>query len=156
MFRSGEVPCCSSALHGMLIADYGRHQLLPEAQYADFKRPDPFIADSIGHHREWTEACKTGGPTTCNFDYSGALTEAALLCNVALRAGKKMTWDAANGWSRPTLRRRPASFVAPTATAGASSALSQLKVGVPGVERSEPPAAKSWGRAIARPQPPNP
>jgi len=80
---------------GMLIANYGQHQLLPEEQFADFKRPEPFIADSIGHHREWTEACKTGGPTTCNFDYSGALTEAALLCNVALRAGKKLNWDAA-------------------------------------------------------------
>ena len=79
---------------GMLIADYGNHQLLPEAQYKDFKRPDPFIPDSIGHHREWTEACKTGGPTTCNFDYSGALTEAALLCNVALRTGTKLVWDA--------------------------------------------------------------
>ena len=79
---------------GMLIADYGRHQLLPEDQFKDFKRPDPFIPDSIGHHREWTEACKTGGPTTCNFDYSGALTEAALLCNVALRTGKKLNWDA--------------------------------------------------------------
>jgi predicted dehydrogenase len=80
---------------GKLIADYGKHQLLPEDQYAEFKRPDPFIPDSIGHHREWTEACKTLGPTTCNFDYSGALTEAALLCNVALRTGKKLTWDAA-------------------------------------------------------------
>ena len=69
----------------MLIADYGNHQLLPEDRYEGFQRPDPFIPASIGHHREWTEACKTGGPTTCNFDYSGALTEAALLCNVALR-----------------------------------------------------------------------
>ncbi|MBC8876150.1 MAG: Gfo/Idh/MocA family oxidoreductase [Planctomycetes bacterium] len=81
---------------GMLLSDYGRHQLLPEEKFADFKRPDPFIPDSIGHHREWTEACKTGGPTTCNFDYSGALTEAALLCNVALRSGKKFNWDAKN------------------------------------------------------------
>jgi hypothetical protein len=79
---------------GMLIADYGRHQLLPEDKFKDFKRPDPFIPDSIGHHREWTEACKTGGPTTCNFDYSGALTEAALLCNVALRSGRKLKWNA--------------------------------------------------------------
>ncbi len=79
---------------GMLIADYGRHQLLPEDKFAGFKHPEPFIADSIGHHREWVEACKTGGPTTCNFDYSGALTEAALLCNVALRTGSKLTWDA--------------------------------------------------------------
>lgn len=81
---------------GMLIADYGQHKLLPEEKYTDFKRPEPFIPDSIGHHREWVEACKTGGATTCNFDYSGALTEAALLCNVALRTGKKLTWDAKN------------------------------------------------------------
>ena len=81
---------------GMLIADYNKHQLLPEEKFADFQRPDPFIPDSIGHHREWAEACKTGGPTTCNFDYSGALTEAALLCNVALRTGEKLTWDARN------------------------------------------------------------
>lgn len=81
---------------GMLIADYNKHQLLPEAKFVDFQRPAPFIPDSIGHHREWIEACKTGGPTTCNFDYSGALTEAALLCNVALRTREKLTWDAKN------------------------------------------------------------
>ncbi len=81
---------------GMLIADYGKHQLLPEDKFADFQKPEPFIPDSIGHHLEWVEACKTGGPTTCNFDYSGALTEAALLCNVALRTGRKITWDPAN------------------------------------------------------------
>jgi predicted dehydrogenase len=81
---------------GMLITDYGRHQLLPENQFVDFKRPEPFIPNSIGHHREWIEACKTGGVTTCNFDYSGALTEAALLCNVALRTGKKIEWNAAD------------------------------------------------------------
>jgi predicted dehydrogenase len=97
--KENNVPQWGSAVlfigsKGMLIADYGRHQLLPEEKFAEFKRPDPFIADSIGHHREWVEACKTGGPTTCNFDYSGALTEAALLCNVALRTGKKLTWDA--------------------------------------------------------------
>jgi predicted dehydrogenase len=81
---------------GMLISDYNRHQLLPEDKFAGFTPPEPFIPDSIGHHREWVEACKTGGPTTCNFDYSGALTEAALLCNVALRTGRKITWDAKN------------------------------------------------------------
>jgi len=81
---------------GMLLADYGKHELLPEAQFAGFVPPAPFIPNSIGHHREWIEACKTGGPTTCNFDYSGALTEAALLCNVALRTGRKLSWDAAN------------------------------------------------------------
>ncbi len=79
---------------GMLIADYGKHQLLPESQYAGFKPPAPTIPDSIGHHAEWIRACKTGQPTTCNFDYSGALAETVLLGNVAYRTGKKLQWDA--------------------------------------------------------------
>ena len=77
----------------MLLADYDKHVLLPEAQFTDFKRPASTIADSVGHHREWIQACKTGGVTTCNFDYSGALTEAVLLGNVAFRSGKKLEWD---------------------------------------------------------------
>ena len=79
---------------GMLLADYGKHLLLPEADFKDFKRPEPFIKNSIGHHKEWIEACKTGSATTCNFEYSGALTEAVLLGNVAFRAGKKLEWNA--------------------------------------------------------------
>ena len=81
---------------GMLLADYGKHVLLPEADFKDFVRPPKTIPDSIGHHQEWLNACKTGGPTTCNFDYSGALTEANHLGNVAYRVGKKIIWDAAN------------------------------------------------------------
>ena len=77
----------------MLLAGYDKHVLLPEADFADFKRPEPFIKNSIGHHKEWIEACKTGGATTCNFDYSGPLTEAALLGNVAYRVQKKLEWD---------------------------------------------------------------
>jgi predicted dehydrogenase len=81
---------------GMLAANYPDHKLLPEKQYADFQRPKPFIPNSIGHHKEWVEACKTGGPTTCNFDYSGALAEAVQLGVVAYRLGKPLTWDAKN------------------------------------------------------------
>jgi len=81
---------------GMLIADYGRHLLLPEEKLADYKRPEPSIPDSIGHHAEWIAACKTGSATTCNFDYSGALTEAVLLGNIAFRTGVKLQWDAEN------------------------------------------------------------
>ncbi len=79
---------------GMLISDYGKHVLLPEAQFKDYKRPEPTIAKSLGHYAEWIHACKTGAPTTCNFEYAGWLTEANHLGNVAYRAGKKLEWDA--------------------------------------------------------------
>jgi hypothetical protein len=81
---------------GMLAADYGRRQLLPQDRYADFKAPEPTIPNSIGHWKEWIEACKTGAPTTCNFDYSGSLTETVLLGIVAYRTGEKIEWDGAN------------------------------------------------------------
>lgn len=81
---------------GMLLSDYGKHILLPEDQFKDFKRPDPFIPDSPGQQAEWLRACKTDLQTTCNFEYSGWLTEANHLGNVAYRVGKKIEWDAAN------------------------------------------------------------
>ncbi len=78
---------------GMLISDYGEHKLLPESDFAGYVPPKPTIPDSIGHHKEWIEACKTGGPTTCNFGYSGPLTEAVLLGAVAYRTGTTIEWD---------------------------------------------------------------
>ena len=81
---------------GMLIADYSRHMLLPVDQFADFERPDPSIATSIGHHQEWVHAIKTNGPTMCSFDYSGPLTEAVLLGVASYRSGASIEWDAEN------------------------------------------------------------
>ncbi len=80
---------------GMLLADYGRRVLMPEAEFKGYKAPEPSIANSIGHHAEWIAACKDGRPTTCNFAYSGALSETVLLGNVAYRAGKKLAWNGA-------------------------------------------------------------
>ncbi len=81
---------------GLLVADYNSHQVFVSQGGASIERVEPWIPSSIGHHREWLEAVKTRGPTTCNFDYSGALAEAALLGNVAYRANEKLEWDAAN------------------------------------------------------------
>ncbi|MCA9245608.1 MAG: Gfo/Idh/MocA family oxidoreductase [Planctomycetales bacterium] len=81
---------------GMVLADYGKHTLLPEKEFADFQRPEPFIPKSRGHHAEWIHGCKTGEPTTCNFTYAGWLTEANHLGNVAFRVGKKLEWDPDN------------------------------------------------------------
>ncbi|HEY2953023.1 MAG TPA: Gfo/Idh/MocA family oxidoreductase [Verrucomicrobiae bacterium] len=78
---------------GLLLAAYNKFVLLPEADFTDFKGPEPFIPRVRGHHEEWIEACKTGKPTGSNFDYGGALTEANHLGNVAYRVGKKLEWD---------------------------------------------------------------
>lgn len=100
LLTQGKIPKWDSGVlfvgsKGMLLADYGKHLLLPEEEFKDFKRPEPFIPKSPGHHAEWIQACKTGGPTTCHFDYAGALTEANHLGNVAYRVGKTLEWDPA-------------------------------------------------------------
>ncbi len=94
----GKIPAWNSGVlfvgdKGMLLSDYSKHLMLPEKEFASFKKPEPFIPKSIGHYAEWLLACKTGSPTTCNFQYSGWLTESNHLGNVAFRAGKKLMWD---------------------------------------------------------------
>jgi predicted dehydrogenase len=81
---------------GKLFSDYGKYRLFPSDKYQAFEPPEKTIPDSIGHHLEWIKACKDGSPTTCNFDYSGALTESVLLGNVAYRTGKSLEWNAAD------------------------------------------------------------
>ena len=98
LWEEGKIPQWGNGVlfvgeKGMLLSDYRKHVLLPENEYADFKPPEPYIPKSLGHHAEWIHACKSGAPTTCNFEYAGLLTEANHLGNVAYRTGKKLHWD---------------------------------------------------------------
>lgn len=83
---------------GMLQADYREYVLLPEKDFPAQPQTKPRTEEDhdLKHHQEWIKAIKTGGTTSCNFDYAGALTEAVLLGNVAFRAGAKISWDAVN------------------------------------------------------------
>ncbi len=81
---------------GMMFADYTSYRLFPTEKFATFEPPPQTIPPSVGHHQEWLHACRDGSPTTCNFQYSGRLTETVLLGNVAYRSGRKVQWDAAN------------------------------------------------------------
>jgi predicted dehydrogenase len=95
--------CLVVGAKGMLFSkdDYGvTHRLLPEEKFAGFEPPPPSLPRGSGslllwHYKEWIDACK-GDPTPplSNFDYASRLTEAVLLGNVAVRTGKKITWDA--------------------------------------------------------------
>ncbi len=99
IWQRGEIPKWDSGVlfigsDGMLLSDYGKHVLLPEDKFADFQRPEPFIADSPGHHEQWVRACLGEGQTASPFSYAGPLTEANHLGNVAYRVGNKISWDA--------------------------------------------------------------
>jgi len=81
----------------MLLSDYSKHVLLPEAEFKDFQRPEKFIMDGPTQQQEWLLAIKNGTPTGSPFnDYAGLLTEANHLGNVAFRTGQKIAWDSAN------------------------------------------------------------
>jgi predicted dehydrogenase len=78
-------------------ADYGgEYLLLPKESFRDYRPPKATLPRSPGHHAEWIRACKGGAPAMSNFDYAGPLTEMALLGNVAMRVGQRITWDAEN------------------------------------------------------------
>jgi predicted dehydrogenase len=79
---------------GMVLSDYSKHLLLPEEQFKDFVRPEPFIPDSPGQHQEWLDAIRNGTPTGSPFSYAGLLTITNHLGNVAYRCGQKLEWDA--------------------------------------------------------------
>jgi predicted dehydrogenase len=90
---------------GKLICDsYGNSpRLIPESRMKDYKRPERSIPRSVGHHKEWIEACKGGKPTGSNFDYAGPLTEMILLGNIAVRMtlktqekGLRLAYDGPN------------------------------------------------------------
>ena len=71
----------------------GTPRIIPESKMKSFKRPKKTIPRTPGHHQDWIDACKKGGKSSADFDYSGPLTEMVLLGNVALRSGERLHWD---------------------------------------------------------------
>ena len=82
------------------IGDKGKmmgNRLIPEARMNEYTMPPQTLPRSVGHHKEWVDACRGGAPAGANFvDHAGLLTETPLLGNVALRAGTKLAWDGPN------------------------------------------------------------
>ena len=84
--------------------EYGDNpRLIPESLMKAYDRPDPTLpripGSSSGHEQDWVKACKGGAPACSNFDYSGPLTEAVVMGNLAIRKeilGKKLLWDGEN------------------------------------------------------------
>jgi predicted dehydrogenase len=77
--------------------------LVPSSRAKEYGQPPQTLPRSIGHYKEWVEACKGGQPGGSNFDWAGPLTEAVLLGNVALRpelredlTTQTLLWDGPN------------------------------------------------------------
>ena len=78
---------------GTLVADYQKFQIFPEKRQ-EIELPPQSLPRSPGHHREWLDAIKSRGPTSCNFAYGHRLTSVGHLGNIALWTGEKLRWDA--------------------------------------------------------------
>ncbi len=92
------------------------HRLIPETKMKSYGRPPQALARSVGHDKEWVDACRGGEPAGSDFvQHSGLLTETPLLGVIAMRLGKKLDWDgpnlkftndeAANGWLQREYRK---------------------------------------------------
>ena len=81
----------------IMCGTYGNSpRLIPESRMKAYQRPPktlPRVPDS--HEQDWVRACKAGVQAGANFDYSGPLTEAVLLGNIAKRVGARIQWDGA-------------------------------------------------------------
>lgn len=109
----GETPSDSGSLlvgdKGSIFSpsDYGSDQvLLPTEQYkgklprySDEERKKRGEGTDERHKAEWVRAIRDNKPEIAwsNFSYSGVLTEAMLLGNVAVRTGKSIEYDPATG-----------------------------------------------------------
>jgi len=73
-------------------------RLVPESAMKKYGRP-PRSLERIpegpdGHEKDWIRACKGGPPAASNFDYSGPLSEAVLMGNLAVRfPDRELFWD---------------------------------------------------------------
>jgi predicted dehydrogenase len=74
----------------------GSPRIIPEKKMRDYKLPQASIPRSLGHRRDWINACKGGPPASSNFDYGARLTEIVLLGVVSLRTATTLYWDGPN------------------------------------------------------------
>lgn len=80
----------------MLVEGWSGHspRLLPEQRMRDYRRAAKSLPRSVGHHRNWVKACRTGYATRSRFDFAVPLSEAVLLGTVCVCVGgQKRVWD---------------------------------------------------------------
>jgi len=87
---------------GFIVCGFDGRIVIPFGKDADMAyykpRPKDQVMPPMGNFQmEWVNAAKGNLKTTCNFDYSGKMTEMMMLGLVAYRAGKPLKYDGAKG-----------------------------------------------------------
>lgn len=74
----------------------GTPRLVPETAMQTFTRPEKSIPRSVGHRREWVDACRSGKPedAKAGFWYSAPFNESLLVGLLPVYAGKRVEWNA--------------------------------------------------------------
>ena len=81
----------------MYIGDKGvilGNRIIPEARMKAYKLPPKTLERRSGTWAEWIEAIRSGKRAGCDFEWASILTEAVLLGNIAIRAGRRLDWHA--------------------------------------------------------------
>jgi len=88
---------------GKILSQSSGYALIPSQRQNEYGDPPQKLPRSVGHFKEWIQACKGGPAAGANFDWAGPLTEVVLLGNVALRlqmreelTTKRLNWDGVN------------------------------------------------------------
>jgi hypothetical protein len=83
-------------LTGFLIED---PRIIPEKKMREYQGPkpafQPAVRDPLRGPNEFVAACRGGQPSSADFSHAGAISEAFNLAAVALRAGRRIEYDAA-------------------------------------------------------------
>jgi predicted dehydrogenase len=84
--------------NGIIICGtYGTNpQIYPVPLQAEYEARAGDRPQGESHHQNFIAAVKEGKPANSDFSYAGPFNEMVMLGNVALRAGQRITWDAAN------------------------------------------------------------
>ena len=80
--------------------------LLPEKNFRDFQPPPKTLTRTIGHYKEWVQACKGGKPANCNFEFASRMTEVAQLGNRSPPARPGCSNGTPTEWPSPTMPKR--------------------------------------------------
>ena len=80
-----------------IVGDKGKmygHLPIPAARAKQLGKPPQKLERSVGHYKEWIEACKGGKPGGTDFvNHAAHLAEVVLLGNIAIRTEERLEWN---------------------------------------------------------------